>query len=99
MEMVVHNIPDTGKDIRFTVKDNTLYAIFLDWPGDEAIINSLRVFEDELSIHWEESELESIHLLGVEDELDWSMTDKALVIKTPQVKPCDHAFAFKIIRK
>jgi hypothetical protein len=33
----------TSKDIRFTVNDNNLFATFLDWPGDIALIKSLRV--------------------------------------------------------
>lgn len=32
----------TGKDIRFTVKDDTIYAVFLDWPGEKAVIKTLR---------------------------------------------------------
>jgi len=88
----------TGKDIRFTVKDNTLYAIFLDWPGDEAKIRSLRRFEEELSIHWEKRDIKRISMLGTKSELDWFFTDDALIIKTPQKKPCEHAFVFKIER-
>ena len=90
--------PYTGEDIRFTVKDNTLYATFLDWPGEEAKIYSFRRFEEELSIHWEEEEIESIHMLGVEKELDWSFTEDALVIRTPSEKPCEHAYVFEIKR-
>ena len=90
--------PYTGEDIRFTVKDNTLYATFLDWPGEVAKIYSLRRFEEELSIHWEEEEIESIHMLGVEKELDWTLTEDALVIKTPPERPCEHAYVFKITR-
>jgi len=32
----------TKEDIRFTVKGDTLYATFLAWPGEEAIIHTLR---------------------------------------------------------
>ena len=32
----------TGEDIRFTVKGDTIYATFLAWPGDEAVITTLR---------------------------------------------------------
>ena len=32
----------TSKDIRFTVNGDNLYATFLDWPGEEAIIKTLR---------------------------------------------------------
>lgn len=31
----------TAEDIRFTVKDDVLYATFLDWPGEKAVIPSL----------------------------------------------------------
>jgi len=36
------NVVYTPEDIRFTVKGDDLYATFLDWPGDRAIIKSLR---------------------------------------------------------
>ena len=35
------DIPYTSEDIRFTVKDNFLFAITLDWPGEEAVIKSI----------------------------------------------------------
>jgi hypothetical protein len=37
-------------------------------------------------------------MLGADKELDWHFTDNALVIKTPDNKPCDHAFVFRIER-
>jgi alpha-L-fucosidase len=89
----------TGEDVRFTVKDDILYAVFLDWPGDEAWIYSLRQFEEELSIHWEEEDIESITMLGVDKELEWFVNDEALVVKTPEKKPCEHAYTLKIKRK
>jgi hypothetical protein len=38
-------------------------------------------------------------MLGIGDELDWSFTDDALVIKTPPEKPCKYAYVFKINRR
>jgi alpha-L-fucosidase len=32
----------TSEDIRFTVKGDTIYATFLDWPGERAVIKTLR---------------------------------------------------------
>jgi alpha-L-fucosidase len=32
----------TAEDIRFTVKGDDLFATFLDWPGEQAVIKSLR---------------------------------------------------------
>jgi alpha-L-fucosidase len=36
------NVEYTSRDIRFTTKGDDLYAIFLDWPGEEARIRTLR---------------------------------------------------------
>jgi alpha-L-fucosidase len=36
------NVVYTPEDIRFTVKGDNLYASFLDWPGEKAVIKSLR---------------------------------------------------------
>ena len=75
-------------EIRFTTKENDLYAICLDWPGEQVTIESFRVL-------WK-SEIKSIKMLGISEELEWSLTDKGLIIKTPDTKPCEHAFAIKI---
>jgi hypothetical protein len=37
----------TSEDIRFTVKGDTIYATFLDWPGDTAVIKTLRTSGEE----------------------------------------------------
>ena len=46
-----------------------------------------------------ESEIESITMLGSEGDLAWTLTEEALVIRTPPEKPGKHAFVFKITRK
>jgi len=81
----------TGKDIRFTVKGDVLYAICLDWPGDEVVITKLKRLYD--------SEIKSVRMLGVDGELEWSFGGKGLTIKVPDKKPCDYAYAFKIVRE
>ncbi len=82
----------TAKDIRFTVKDDTLYAICLGWPRDEITIKSIpeKLYS---------SEIKSVKMLGVDEVLPWKMTKEGLKIKTPTRKPCDHAYVFKIERK
>jgi alpha-L-fucosidase len=87
----------TGEDIRFTVKDDALYAICLDWPGIEVTIKSLTTYypdEDYVGIY--KSEIKSIKMLGVDKNLDWQMDEKGLVIKTPAERPCNYAYTFKI---
>ncbi len=87
----------TAQDIRFTVKDNVIYAISLDWPSDEVTIKYL-AGEDEY-VGLDESEIKSVKMLGVDEELEWKMTEDGLTIKPPDKKPCEHAFTFKIERK
>ena len=90
--------PYTGQDIRFTIKDNVLYAIALAWPGETIKIHSLKRKEVELSIYWSKQDIKNIKMLGDNKELDWHFVDDGLVIKTPAKKPCEHAFVFRIER-
>jgi alpha-L-fucosidase len=82
----------TADDIRFTVKDNALYAICLGWPGGgkEITIRSLKILYE-----WE---ISSVSMLGIDKELQWSLTQDGLKIKTPNEKPCEYAYTFKILR-
>jgi alpha-L-fucosidase len=92
----------TGQDIRFTVKDNTLYAIALAWPGEGILIKSLAPKQDRWGRYrWApvySSQITSVTMLGDGKPLKWEMTNEGLSIETPKTKPCDHAFAFKIVR-
>ena len=93
----------TAEDIRFTVKANVLYAIALDWPGEEILIRSL-IFPTQdkhfPGYYFYPDEVKSITMLGDGTELEWELIkDEGLKIKTPRKKPCKHAFVFKIERK
>jgi alpha-L-fucosidase len=90
------DIKYTAKDIRFTVKDDILYAVCLDWPEKEFVIESF-VKNNDCILY--ESEIESVKMLGVDEELNWKMTDEGLKIRRPDKKPCDHAYAFRIARR
>jgi alpha-L-fucosidase len=72
------------------VKDDVLYAIFLGWPGEQVIIESLkRLYESEIS---------SVKMVGIDKELKRSLAGEGLEIKTPDEKPCEHAYMSKIVR-
>jgi len=103
----------TARDIRFTVKGDDLYATFLDWPGEWAVINSIRgtdpepagmeniIFDEESGPGYPgfyKEEIKRISLLGDGKDLNWSLTPKGLVVEMPESKPCDHAYALKIER-
>ena len=93
------NVPVyTGQDIRFTVKDNILYATALDWPGEKVLIKSFAPSGRSWGGLYP-SEIVSITMLGDGKPLKWDMTKEGLVVETPKTKPCDYAFVFKIVRK
>ena len=92
----------TAQDIRFTTKDNTLYATVLGWPGEKVLIKSLAGGPDPNRNFWNglyPSEIVSIRMLGDGRELKWEMTTEGLTVETTKTKPCEHAFVFKIVRK
>jgi len=80
----------TGSDFRFTANGNLLYATALAWPGEEAIIKSLRKGSP-----LQTGAITEISMLGA-GRLEWSQDDDGLHIKTPEQKPCEDAFSFKI---
>lgn len=88
----------TAEDIRFTVKDNNLYAICLAWPGDEVTIRSVTTkrFPDEDFVGLYPGEIRSISMLGDGKNLDWEIHTTGLKIKCPEKRPCNHAYVFKI---
>lgn len=80
----------TGQDFRFTTNGNTLYAIALAWPGEEALIRSLSAESPLLT-----GKISEVSMLGA-GRLEWSQDVDGLRIKMPAHKPCDDAFSFKI---
>lgn len=82
----------TAEDIRFTVKDDALYAICLGWPGEEF---SIRSVADKLY----DSEIVSVKMLGTDEPLSWNMTREVFRVKLPTKKVCEHAHVLKIVRK
>jgi alpha-L-fucosidase len=85
-------VPFTAEDIRFTTKVGSIYAICLDWPGQELKIQSLssRTFLSTDGIS-------DVQLLGAGQKLKWSQDGNALKIELPAEKPCKYAFVFKIV--
>jgi alpha-L-fucosidase len=78
----------TGEDIRFTTKEEALYAIALSWPENRKLM--VRSLAKEAAI------VGSVSLLGHDGKLDWKQTARGLEVKLPEQKPCEHAFVLKI---
>jgi alpha-L-fucosidase len=82
----------TSLNIRFTVKDETLYAIILGaWPGAQAVITSLP------SNSALEGKIETIRMLGAEAaNLAFTQDAQGLKVTLPAVAPCKYAYTLKI---
>lgn len=89
-----HREPFTGQDIRFTTRANALYAIALAWPGAELKIKTLASTADIRA-----KQIEQVTMLGSIETLAWSQDAEGLLVKLPIVKPCEHAFALKLLLK
>ncbi|MDR3192817.1 MAG: alpha-L-fucosidase [Treponema sp.] len=79
------------KDIRFTLKDDVIYASCLGEIGDEVIINSL-------AEHMYPGEIASISLLGDGGELPWKQEGKRIIVRTERAKGRKDANVLKIRR-
>ncbi|MDR1574686.1 MAG: alpha-L-fucosidase, partial [Treponema sp.] len=79
------------KDIRFTLKDDVIYAFCLGEIGDEVIINSL-------AEHLYPGELAGISLLGEGGDLPWKQNGKKIIISTSRARRRKDANVFKIRR-
>jgi alpha-L-fucosidase len=81
----------TPQDFRFTTKDDTIYAISLGQPTGEVTIESFKaLYPDEIS---------NVSMLGVEQPLEWALTDDGLKIIPPSDLPSENAVTFKIERQ
>ncbi len=84
----------TARDMRFTTKGDTLYAILFAWPtGDEsAVIASLATGKIP------GAKIEKVEMLGVTKPLQFTQDESGLSVKmpTPAIKPCDFAYVLKI---
>ncbi len=82
------NLRFTARDIRFTTKGETLYALALGWPDDrKLVIKSLAKPAGTMS---------RVELLGGTGNLQWAQTEKNLVVTLPEKRPCEHVFVLKI---
>lgn len=81
----------TGRDIRFTTKGGTLYAIAMAWPGEEVTITSLGRDAGLVS-----GEPRTVSLLGSDAKLSWKVTGAGLVVRLPAREPSQRGAALKI---
>ena len=81
----------TAKDIRFTTKGDTLYAVVMGWPEYQTVIRPLAT-----NTGLRVGKIQNVELLGFDGKLDWSQDNSGLKVMMPALKPCDYAIAFKV---
>jgi alpha-L-fucosidase len=77
----------TGKDIRFTTKSGTLYAILMAWPGERAVVTSLAAGNGKVA---------RVEMLGHKGDLKFTQDAEGLKVNMPAEQPCQFAFTLKI---
>ncbi len=80
----------SANDFRFTVNNNHLYAMALNWTDGEVVIQSLSE-ERTRDLH-----IASVSMLGSEESLQWEQTKEGLRVKFPSQKPTKYAHVLKI---
>jgi alpha-L-fucosidase len=86
-----NNTAYTPQDIRYTRKGNTLYAILLGWPGEQARLTALGSGSSVPS-----DRILGIEMLGHPGKLRWRQDAAGLHVMLPEAPPCEHAQVLKL---
>jgi alpha-L-fucosidase len=73
--------PWTAEDIRYTSRENTVYACFFTWPKTRVV---LKTFSSDLRLL--EGRVTSVSLLGF-GVIDWEVEESGLVVTLPRERP------------
>lgn len=83
--------PYEPADIRFTSKDNTLYAFCMEKPVSDIKISSLGK-----SSAADKRKIKSVSVLGIDEKINWKQLDDVLVISLPSKLPDWKVVGFRI---
>ncbi|HLT53129.1 MAG TPA: alpha-L-fucosidase [Flavobacteriaceae bacterium] len=90
--MFLDKLTYTAQDIRYTKKDNVVYAIVLGWPGENQEL-LLTAFSDAAT---KGSQIDFVTVLGSSENITFNLQDNGLHLKSPNEKINENAFVFKI---
>lgn len=82
----------TDKDIRFTTRGDTLYAIALGWPGRNMVIHSLAKSRGLV-----DQPVSDVTLLADKHPLQYRVRNDGLHIMLPQKKIGNYAYVFRVL--
>jgi alpha-L-fucosidase len=85
-----------AKDIRYTRKGNTVYAMVLGWPGENTEV-TMTIFGKGNKA--EDIKVKKVTMLGTKGKIKWRRTDAGFIVTTPSKKADDMAIVFKMTVK
>ena len=83
----------SAKDVRYTTKEDVIYATLLGWPGGGESIAFTAFAADSLPAPLE---IAAVSLMGSRADLDWNLAEEGLTLTTPDESPDPMAVVFKI---
>jgi alpha-L-fucosidase len=86
------NFQYTARDIRFTTKGKTLYAIALGWPQEGTVVIKSLAKTGDAGVN----KIKCVRLLGYKGRLKFASTAEGLVVELPAQKVSDLTCALKI---
>lgn len=83
----------TPEDIRYTRKDNTVYAIQMGWPGagKQTLLSGFATTKDDDSV-----KVAGVELVGSDAEIQWKQGDDGVTVTSPSTAPNEMAVVYKI---
>ena len=77
-----------AREIRFTTKGATLYALALGWPADGKLVVK--------SLAEEAGKINAVSLLGYNGKVDWRQSAEGLIVSLPEQKVSEYTCAVRI---
>lgn len=84
----------TARDIRYTQKGDTVYAIVLGWPGENKEV-AMTMFGKGGKAG--DIKVKKVTMLGTKKKIKWKRTDEGLIVTTPSQKVDNMAIVFKLV--
>lgn len=82
----------TPQDIRFTQKDNHLYALLMGWPGNNKEVTIQSINTKNLN----GKKIKNIEFLGNSESVSWKETSKGLIFTTPSSSDSEISLVLKL---
>ncbi len=83
----------TAKDVRYTRKGKTVYALVLGWPGDSNQVTMTMFGKGNKA---ENIKIKDVSMLGTREKIKWERSDAGLIVTTPAKQVDNLAIVFKL---